>query len=136
MNIHEILSYWLNWVNRAGWDDIFQTHHSLILCWYTIKTLKLWQIGSFFVLFVLKFVFRFSLLLLEPGEIYFEDFSVFHYPYDLPEEEAIKRYNTSFTYYLLTCVYLIIWNTAAAIYCQRIWQAYMYVTQCWFFILV
>lgn len=42
--------------------------------------------------FLLKFVFRFSLLLLEPGEIYFEDFSVFHYPYDLPEEEAIKRY--------------------------------------------
>ena len=42
--------------------------------------------------FVLKFVFRFSLLLLEPSEIYFEDFSVFHYPYDLPEEEAIKRY--------------------------------------------
>ncbi|CAH3169012.1 unnamed protein product [Porites evermanni] len=34
---------------------------------------------------------RFSLLLLEPGEIYFEDFSVFYYPSDLPEEEAIKR---------------------------------------------
>ncbi|XP_031555523.1 BEACH domain-containing protein lvsF-like, partial [Actinia tenebrosa] len=34
---------------------------------------------------------RFSLLLLEPGEIYFEDFSVFYYPYNVPEEEAIKR---------------------------------------------
>ncbi|XP_038068745.1 protein FAN-like isoform X1 [Patiria miniata] len=34
---------------------------------------------------------RFSLLLLEPGEIYFEDFSVFFYPSDLPEEEAIRR---------------------------------------------
>ncbi|PFX23712.1 protein FAN-like isoform X2 [Stylophora pistillata] len=34
---------------------------------------------------------RFSLLLLEPGEIYFEDFSVFHYPSQLSEEEAIKR---------------------------------------------
>ena len=65
------------------------------------------KLGDFLSCFVLKFVFRFSLLLLEPGEIYFEDFSVFHYPYDLPEEEAIKRYNTSFTYYLLTCVYLI-----------------------------
>lgn len=41
---------------------------------------------------LLKFAFRFSLLLLEPGEIYFEDFSVFHYPSELPEEEAIKRY--------------------------------------------
>ena len=35
---------------------------------------------------------RFSLLLLEPGEIYFEDFSVFYYPSGLSEEEAIKRY--------------------------------------------
>ncbi|KAK3746418.1 hypothetical protein QZH41_012767, partial [Actinostola sp. cb2023] len=34
---------------------------------------------------------RFSLLLLEPGETYFEDFSVFYYPYDVPEDEAIKR---------------------------------------------
>ncbi|XP_077865319.1 protein FAN-like [Saccoglossus kowalevskii] len=34
---------------------------------------------------------RFSLLLLEPGEIYFEDFSVFYYPQGLPEAEAIKR---------------------------------------------
>ncbi|XP_068670039.1 protein FAN-like isoform X4 [Montipora foliosa] len=34
---------------------------------------------------------RFSLLLLEPGEIYFEDFSVFYYPSGLSEEEAIKR---------------------------------------------
>ncbi|RMX49368.1 hypothetical protein pdam_00014803, partial [Pocillopora damicornis] len=34
---------------------------------------------------------RFSLLLLEPGEIYFEDFSVFHYPNQFSEEEAIKR---------------------------------------------
>ncbi|XP_077982163.1 protein FAN-like isoform X3 [Glandiceps talaboti] len=34
---------------------------------------------------------RFSLLLLEPGEIYFEDFSVFYYPVGLPEHEAIKR---------------------------------------------
>ena len=41
----------------------------------------------------LNFLFRFSLLLLEPGEIYFEDFSVFYYPSGLPEEEAIKRYN-------------------------------------------
>jgi len=35
---------------------------------------------------------RFSLLLLEPGEIYFEDFSVFYYPSGSSEEEAIKRY--------------------------------------------
>ncbi|XP_048576936.1 protein FAN isoform X2 [Nematostella vectensis] len=34
---------------------------------------------------------RFSLLLLEPGEIYFEDFSAFYYPCDVPEDEAIKR---------------------------------------------
>ncbi|KAK2550481.1 Protein FAN [Acropora cervicornis] len=34
---------------------------------------------------------RFSLLLLEPGEIYFEDFSVFYYPSGSSEEEAIKR---------------------------------------------
>lgn len=42
-------------------------------------------------MFLQFFLFRFSLLLLEPGEIYFEDFSVFYYPSDLPEEEAIKR---------------------------------------------
>lgn len=34
---------------------------------------------------------RFSLLLLEPGEIYFEDYSVFLYPGDVPEAEAIRR---------------------------------------------
>ncbi|KAL5021729.1 hypothetical protein ScPMuIL_000884, partial [Solemya velum] len=34
---------------------------------------------------------RFSLLLLEPAEIYFEDFSVFYYPSGLPEAEAIKK---------------------------------------------
>ncbi|XP_060073823.1 protein FAN-like [Ylistrum balloti] len=34
---------------------------------------------------------RFNLLLLEPGEIYFEDFSVFFYPRNLSEDEAIKR---------------------------------------------
>lgn len=34
---------------------------------------------------------RFSLLLLEPGEIYFEDFSVFYYPAGLSEDEAVKR---------------------------------------------
>ncbi|XP_023211855.1 BEACH domain-containing protein lvsF-like isoform X1 [Centruroides sculpturatus] len=34
---------------------------------------------------------RFSLLLLEPSEIYFEDYSVFSYPANFPEEEAIKR---------------------------------------------
>jgi hypothetical protein len=35
--------------------------------------------------------FRFSLLLLEPSEIYFEDFSVFYYPAGLTEDEAVKR---------------------------------------------
>ncbi|KAK6184595.1 hypothetical protein SNE40_007040 [Patella caerulea] len=39
----------------------------------------------------LLFIFRFSLLLLEPGEIYFEDFSVYYYPVGLPEAEAIKK---------------------------------------------
>ncbi|XP_064610940.1 LOW QUALITY PROTEIN: protein FAN-like [Liolophura sinensis] len=34
---------------------------------------------------------RFSLLLLEPGEIYFEDYSVYYYPPGLSEEEAIKK---------------------------------------------
>ncbi|ESO93010.1 hypothetical protein LOTGIDRAFT_162035 [Lottia gigantea] len=34
---------------------------------------------------------RFSLLLLEPGEIYFEDFSVFFCPSGLPEVEPIKK---------------------------------------------
>ncbi|XP_063441618.1 protein FAN-like isoform X2 [Mytilus trossulus] len=34
---------------------------------------------------------RFNLLLLDPGEIYFEDYSVFYYPCGLPEQEAIKR---------------------------------------------
>ncbi|XP_013421222.1 protein FAN [Lingula anatina] len=34
---------------------------------------------------------RFSLLLLDPGEIYFEDFSVFYYPPSPSEDEAIKR---------------------------------------------
>ncbi|XP_033626549.1 protein FAN-like [Asterias rubens] len=34
---------------------------------------------------------RFSLLLLEPGEIYFEDFSVFFYPSVESDEEAIRR---------------------------------------------
>lgn len=34
---------------------------------------------------------RFNLLLLDPGEIYFEDYSVFYYPSGLSEQEAIKR---------------------------------------------
>ncbi|XP_071957305.1 protein FAN-like [Antedon mediterranea] len=34
---------------------------------------------------------RFSLLLLEPGEIYLEDYSVYYYRNDLPENEAIQR---------------------------------------------
>ncbi|XP_041376652.1 protein FAN-like [Gigantopelta aegis] len=34
---------------------------------------------------------RFSLLLLEPGEIYFEDFSVFYYPCGLSEDDAIRK---------------------------------------------
>ncbi|XP_028392732.1 protein FAN-like isoform X2 [Dendronephthya gigantea] len=34
---------------------------------------------------------RFSLLLLEPAEIYFEDFSVFYYPVGTTEDEAVKR---------------------------------------------
>ena len=56
-------------------------------------------INSQFNLFpFFTFSIRFSLLLLEPGEIYFEDFSVFHYPNQFSEEEAIKRY---------TCMYLM-----------------------------
>ena len=35
---------------------------------------------------------RFSLLLLEPGEIYFEDFSAFMYPWGVSEEEASQKY--------------------------------------------
>ncbi|XP_012940404.1 protein FAN [Aplysia californica] len=34
---------------------------------------------------------RFSLLLLEPGEIYYEDFSVYYYPSGLSQEQAISR---------------------------------------------
>ncbi|RDD47132.1 Protein FAN [Trichoplax sp. H2] len=34
---------------------------------------------------------RFSLLLLQPNEIYFEDFSVYYYPIDLPEHVANER---------------------------------------------
>ena len=34
---------------------------------------------------------RFSLLLLEPSEIYFEDFSVFYYPPGLSDEEAESK---------------------------------------------
>lgn len=37
------------------------------------------------------FLLRFNLLLLDPGEIYFEDYSVYYYPNGLSEEEAIKR---------------------------------------------
>lgn len=33
-----------------------------------------------FYYFALFFDFRFNLLLLEPGEIYLEDFSVYYYP--------------------------------------------------------
>ena len=36
-------------------------------------------------------VFRFSLLLLEFGEIYFEDFSVIYYPDATTEQEAVER---------------------------------------------
>lgn len=36
---------------------------------------------------------RFSLLLLEPGEIYFQDFSVALYPLDCSEDEALGRYS-------------------------------------------
>lgn len=35
---------------------------------------------------------RFSLLLLDPGEIYFEDFSVFYYPYDSSLQDAFEQY--------------------------------------------
>jgi len=35
---------------------------------------------------------RFSLLLLEPGEIYFQDFSATLYELDCSEDEALKRY--------------------------------------------
>jgi len=34
---------------------------------------------------------RFSLLLLEPGEIYFQDFSVTFYPLDCSEDESLTR---------------------------------------------
>ncbi|GFV99644.1 protein FAN [Trichonephila clavipes] len=34
---------------------------------------------------------RFSLLLLEPGEIYFEDYSCFCYPGKISESEACRR---------------------------------------------
>eukprot|EP00795_Rhopilema_esculentum_P001333 gene1333-15731_t len=34
---------------------------------------------------------RFTLLVLAPGEIYFEDFSVFYYPIEKSEDEAFKR---------------------------------------------
>ena len=36
-------------------------------------------------------IFRFNLLLLEPGEIYFEDYSVYYYPSVQQEDEAIKK---------------------------------------------
>ena len=35
---------------------------------------------------------RFSLLVLAPGEIYFEDFSVFYYPVGVSEDEAFRRF--------------------------------------------
>lgn len=34
---------------------------------------------------------RFSLLLLEPGEIYFKDYSVYLYPDNVTEAEALRR---------------------------------------------
>jgi len=46
---------------------------------------------------VIRCIFRFSLLVLEPGEIYFQDYSVVYYPFNdvKNEEEAIKRQVTS-----------------------------------------
>jgi len=38
---------------------------------------------------------RFSLLLLEPGEIYFQDFGVTLYALDCEEDEALKWYCVS-----------------------------------------
>ena len=38
------------------------------------------------------FCARFSLLLLEPGEIYFEDFSAYYYPMSGAEAEALRRF--------------------------------------------
>jgi len=43
-------------------------------------------------MFSVHFFDRFSLLLLEPGEIYFQDFSVTLYPLDCTEDEALRWY--------------------------------------------
>ncbi len=42
-------------------------------------------------LFCVAMAIRFSLLLLEFGEIYFEDFSVIYYPSTSTEQEAVER---------------------------------------------
>ena len=46
---------------------------------------------------------RFSLLLLEPGEIYFQDFGVTLYALDCEEDEALKWYCES----LVKMIYFI-----------------------------
>ena len=50
---------------------------------------QIYQCNKYAVKYFL--IYRFSLLLLDPGEIYFEDFSAYYYPPGLSEEEAIKR---------------------------------------------
>lgn len=39
---------------------------------------------------------RFTLLVLEPGEIYFDDYSVWYFPQCDTEEESAARYGRSF----------------------------------------
>ena len=52
---------------------------------------RLYYILKFSYLIFMLFFPRFSLLLLEPSEIYFEDFSVFYYPPGLSDEEAESK---------------------------------------------
>jgi len=57
---------------------------------------------------------RFSLLLLEPGEIYFQDFSVTLYPLECSEDEALGRY------------YVICILNKKLNYCREIKQSFIY----------
>ena len=61
---------------------------------YTVQVLPTQHYFTHIIIYLKVFFFclRFSLLLLEPSEIYFEDFSVFYYPAGLSEDEAVKRY--------------------------------------------
>ena len=64
------------------------------------------RVHTLCVIAVHLFLGRFSLLLLEFGEIYFEDYSTIYYPNASSESESIDRYYTVYTMYIVHVIHV------------------------------